>query len=213
MGTNLCKALPAFHAYTGSDFTSAFVRIGKIRPLSLLENSPTFQNTFIKMASSSELEADTFRSLCQYMAAMHGRPNTSHNQARLEIFERAYKPSKRGHRLSKLKGIDGSNLPPCEAELFQHAKRASFVSKMWATAVSSEIKQLPNDGEGWELHNGEYRIIWFEGRQLPESLKPDNIPLHYTPFTIYIHLTTRTTNTSFSHHAFFSYFGMMSERL
>ena len=34
----------------------------------------------------------------------------------------------------------------------------------------------------------------------------------YTPFTIYIHLTTRTTNTSFSHHAF-SYFGVMSERL
>ena len=63
MGTNLCKALPAFHAYTGSDFTSAFVRIGKIRPLSLLENSPIFQNTFIKMASSSELEADTFRSI------------------------------------------------------------------------------------------------------------------------------------------------------
>ena len=47
-----------------------------------------------------------------------------------------------------------------------------------------------------------------------------NPPLHrigwhilYTPLTIYIHLTTWTTNTSFSHHAFFPYFGMMSERL
>ena len=157
MGPNLCKALPAFHSFTGSDFTSAFERIGKIRPLSLLENSSTFEDVFIKMANSSRLETDTFQSLCQYTAAMYGRPNSTLSQARFEIFERVYKPSRRGNPLSKLEGIDGSSLPPCEAELLQHAKRASFVSKMWTTSDSPEINQLPS--EGWELHNGEYIFV------------------------------------------------------
>jgi hypothetical protein len=37
LGPQLCVSLPAFHAYSGCDYTSAFVRKGKARPLKLLE--------------------------------------------------------------------------------------------------------------------------------------------------------------------------------
>lgn len=36
LGATLCLALPAFHAYTGCDYTAAFFNKGKLRPLNLL---------------------------------------------------------------------------------------------------------------------------------------------------------------------------------
>ena len=36
LGPTMCAALPGFHAYTGSDYTSAFVGRGKARPLASL---------------------------------------------------------------------------------------------------------------------------------------------------------------------------------
>ncbi|KZR97548.1 Uncharacterized protein APZ42_007508, partial [Daphnia magna] len=37
LGPALCKALPGFHAFTGSDYTPAFSYKGKVRPLQILE--------------------------------------------------------------------------------------------------------------------------------------------------------------------------------
>ena len=39
LGPELCAALPGFHAFTGSDYTSAFVRKGKVRPFARLERA------------------------------------------------------------------------------------------------------------------------------------------------------------------------------
>lgn len=53
LGPDLCAALPAFHAFKGSDYASAFVRKGKVRPLQTLEKQPDYQKTFRVMAMSS----------------------------------------------------------------------------------------------------------------------------------------------------------------
>ena len=37
LGESLCNALPAYHAFTGSDYTAAFCRKGKVRPFKKLE--------------------------------------------------------------------------------------------------------------------------------------------------------------------------------
>ena len=50
LGETLCKKLPAYHALTGSDYTSSFSRKGKIKPLKIIENSPKFQSAFIGLA-------------------------------------------------------------------------------------------------------------------------------------------------------------------
>jgi len=39
MGALMCKSLPAFHAFTGCNYTSAFVRKGKKRPFAKLEKN------------------------------------------------------------------------------------------------------------------------------------------------------------------------------
>lgn len=67
---------------------------------------------------------------------------------------------------------------------------------MWTTADSSELNQLPNGG--WELHNGEYRIIWFEGRQLPESFKPDSILAEDADTDEDLHLSSDDENVELS---------------
>ena len=46
LGKDLCRALPAFHAFTGSDYTAAFSRKGKICPLKTLEKDKTAQTVF-----------------------------------------------------------------------------------------------------------------------------------------------------------------------
>jgi hypothetical protein len=37
LGESLCQSLPAYHAFTGCDYTASFSRKGKIRPLKVLE--------------------------------------------------------------------------------------------------------------------------------------------------------------------------------
>ena len=43
------KALPALHAFTGCDYTSGFIRKGKIRPIKLLEKDVKLQDTFASL--------------------------------------------------------------------------------------------------------------------------------------------------------------------
>ena len=71
LGPDLCEALPAFHAFTGSDYTSAFVRKGKVRPLKTLEK-PGYQKTFRVMAMSSTVSSVTKAALKKFTATMYG---------------------------------------------------------------------------------------------------------------------------------------------
>ena len=44
IGPEVCSGLPALHAVTGRDYTSAFVRRGKTKPLQLLQHNNDFDN-------------------------------------------------------------------------------------------------------------------------------------------------------------------------
>jgi len=52
----LATAIPALHAFTGCDFTAAFYRKGKVKPLEILENDTegTFIELFSGMSSTDE---------------------------------------------------------------------------------------------------------------------------------------------------------------
>jgi len=58
IGTEMAKALSAFHAFTGSDCTSAFVRRGKRGPLKLLQKNPQFLTTFHQIGTYPDRLAD-----------------------------------------------------------------------------------------------------------------------------------------------------------
>ena len=64
-------------------------------------------------------------------------------------------------------------MPPCEAELQQHIRRSAFVEKMWPDADKQTIHKHPTPEYGWDLDNNQYKIIWFEGLELPDTLIPD----------------------------------------
>ena len=102
------------------------------------------------------------------------------NSHRYKTFEKAYRPKARSRNpLEKLKGLDGSLIPPCEAEVVYHIKRLLFVAKMWFHANRRHIDQHPLESDGWELRNGSYMPILFEGPQLPETLLPDGDEVNY----------------------------------
>ena len=177
LGPRMCEALPAFHAFTGTDYTSAFVRKGKLKPLKLLEKSRETQDAFIEL-TTSEISHSAEKTLMSFTATMFGdKHSQSHslNEYRYEAFEKAFGPKVSSKNpFQKMKGIDAGSLPPCEAELRQHLRRASFVAKMWSMADEQIIEQHPSSTNGWELVDNRYDIIWFDGPQLPDTLMPDD---------------------------------------
>ena len=114
-----------------------------------------------------------------FTAAIFGDKNSqrhSLNDYRYQAFEKAFGPKATSRNpFQKMKGIDPSSLPPCEAELRQHLRRASFIAKMWSTADEPIIDQYPNSTNGWELSDNSYHIIWFDSPQLPDALVPESV--------------------------------------
>ena len=68
--------MPAFHAFTGSDYTAVFSRKGKIRPLKTLEKDKTAQTVFGDMGFSNDIQEEEFKVklkslLAPYMENQH----------------------------------------------------------------------------------------------------------------------------------------------
>ena len=112
-----------------------------------------------------------------FTATVYGaKANQTHSLTmhRFKVFERAYAPKRTASNpLEKLKGMDASSIPPCEPEIKQQIKRATFVAKMWADSHEKIIQQQPSKDDGWELKGGTYEILWYDGPQMPETLVPD----------------------------------------
>ena len=132
LGPALCSALVGFHAFTGCDFTSAFIRKGKKKPFALLLKSTDTQEAFRELATCQEVNEKTKRTLQLFVAANYGaRGFRSLNEHRFQVFQKAYGPKALSAKpLQKLKGITASSIPPCEVELDQNLQRAAFVSQI-----------------------------------------------------------------------------------
>ena len=176
LGTGICAALPGFHAFTGCDHTSAFVRKGKGRPLALVEKDVEIQMVFEQLATDTNVNESTHTHLETFTATVYDtKTKCALNEYQHCIFKRAFAPKARAaHPLMKLQGIDGSSLPPCQAELRPHTKRAAFFARMWGKATQQRIVQHPVASDGWAMEDGSYSITWFEGPQLPEDLVPSD---------------------------------------
>ena len=113
-----------------------------------------------KMPSSQshreKVDASSERALLKFGATQFGAKaaeSSSLNGFRYRAFEKAFGLSTTANNpLHKLKGVDASSLPPCQAELQQHnIHRCKFVAKMWADADQQTIDQLPAPENGWDL--------------------------------------------------------------
>ena len=169
IGSKMCRALPAYHAFTGTDYTSAIIRKGKVRPFRRLESSSDAQDALIAITpGGGGVDASSERALVKCGATLFGAKaaeSSSLNGFRYTAFEKAFGPSATARNpLHKLNGVDASNMTPCEAELQQHIHRSAFVAKMWVDADQQTIDQHQTPANGWNLVNNQYEIIWFEGQ-------------------------------------------------
>lgn len=109
LGGTLCVALPALHAFTGCDYTAAFLRIRKTRALDIAETSDRFLQAFHQNGASVEIRETTD----VVDAFISAKPNlVKTDDARYAVFRDKYVPKDEEHPLAKIKGADASLLLP-----------------------------------------------------------------------------------------------------
>ena len=102
LGNDLSRALTTFHMFTGSDHTPAFFRRGKIQPFKVLSSDSRFMKAFINLADNV-VNHETFTVIEEFTCRMYGvRGCKTVNEARYELFCKAYKPKKSNEPVLKL---------------------------------------------------------------------------------------------------------------
>ena len=120
-----CRALVGFHAFTGNDYVSSFLRRTKKVWEKVREDDESL--SFFDLLGVAPLDDDLFSAGEKFVCMMYGdRKCGSVNLLRNKIFWKHYR--KNG------KIIDLSLLPPCSSSLRKHTSRAYYVAKVWKNA-------------------------------------------------------------------------------
>ena len=72
LGEDICKTLPALHAFTGNDYVSAFYGIGKGKAFTLLQSSKEFQSVFSTFGDSFYFDASLFPTINMFGCKLYG---------------------------------------------------------------------------------------------------------------------------------------------
>ena len=87
VGKDMCMALPAIHAFTGCDTTSAFMCKGKLMALKIIEKHQDFLHVFLLLGRSSDISQDMYDKLEHFPCLLYRCSATSNiNQVRHEKF-------------------------------------------------------------------------------------------------------------------------------
>ena len=70
-GVGFCTGLPAFHAFSGRDYTASFNRKGKTRPMKLLEKNGSVQQVFSKLHDWDAITEEDIQ-IVGFVCAMYG---------------------------------------------------------------------------------------------------------------------------------------------
>lgn len=172
IGPHVCKALPGLHAFTGCDYTAFFIRKGKKRPLKIAEDDDSFLDAFSSLATDDVTDTATCQTLEKYTAKLYGaKKSMPLNKHRHNVFEKSFGPKRGKNPLARLKGVDASSIPLWENEIKQKIHRSNFVAMTWHAACHNIIPKEPK--QGWEIIDQSYKIVWFTGPQMPDSVVPE----------------------------------------
>ena len=173
LGETFCHALPAYFAFIGCDYSAAFSRKGKVTPFKKLETDIPSQIAFGRLADASLAElAEIFPQIEKYTCLIYGKKTTDRiNDVRTDIFMDKYKPKREDDKISCVKKLDGSMLPPCSRVLWQKVKRTCYIAHLWMSSVTPCQPHLEPTVYGWKLEGNCYRIDWYEGEASPRALE------------------------------------------
>ena len=142
-------------------------------PFKKLEKDDPSQIAFGRLADASLDElAAIFPQIEKFTCLMYGKKNNDRiNDVRTDIFMDKYKPKKENDKISCVKKLDGSMLPPCSRVLWQKVKRTCYIAHLWMSSVTPFHPELEPTVYGWKLENNSYRIYWYEGETSPRALE------------------------------------------
>ena len=144
LGKDKSTALPAFHSYTGCDTVSSFFGKGKFYTWAAWKCYPEVTEAFKFIAENPfakiEVGSKHFQSLERYTIVLYDKTSqlTSVNEARRQLF------------CQRDRGLMEA-LPPTQAALEQHVKRAIYQGSIWATADQPLMQAPSPEGMGWAL--------------------------------------------------------------
>ena len=152
------KALVAFHAMSGNDFVSCFMRKSK-KIWTLVLKNEEFLN-FFRALGVGELTDELIQQAEIFVCRMYGHKKIKDvDELRAVMF---WTKLRKNSKVS-----DQSSLPPCSTSLKKHIARAHYVAKIWkqATIPLQEIESFENNG--W-LADGS--IDWIDAA-FPEEME------------------------------------------
>jgi hypothetical protein len=110
----LINALPAMHAYTGSDYTASFMGKGKLKALQLITKHESFRKAFASLGDTEVVTPECLLANEKFTCALYGFPKLSSiNDTRYALFQQMYAPKWSGDCLGKIQGINPSSMPTC----------------------------------------------------------------------------------------------------
>ena len=164
LGPSRYLALPLFHAITGCDTTSQFFGCGKKTAWA------SWQNTTGLVALTNEpilfsLESIHMQKLERFVIIMYskGCGLAKVNQARLRLFTSGKKTLE--------------NIPPTQAALFEHLKRALLQASFYWNQATSVHQEIPDFSEwGWQKEDSDIWLPYWT--TLKDASKLCSILLH-----------------------------------
>ena len=75
LGYRLCRVLPGYHAFTGSDFTASFSRKGKVNPLKKLRKNAKSIKVFSELGDKETVGKKQIRDTEKFVCEMYGKNN------------------------------------------------------------------------------------------------------------------------------------------
>ena len=87
LGEALCKALRAYHAFTGCDYTASFFKKAKVRPLKLLQKDTDAQIVLSELSILEGKDKNTISIIEGYVCKMYASKNIcKENDLQKQIF-------------------------------------------------------------------------------------------------------------------------------
>lgn len=157
-GQQYCTAFLSLHAYTGCDTTSAFKGIGKVKPIKVLLQNPTFVEALARIGDTWDTPEEVKDDLDAFTCLLYGRHRfTSVDDVRYQLL----KERCGDELLNADHNVDLSTMPPCRQTLEEHIKRCNFQVAIWKRALEP-IEDAPaaSDGHGWVDVDGVLEPLW-----------------------------------------------------
>eukprot|EP00794_Sanderia_malayensis_P000947 gene947-261_t len=145
LGAALSTALIGFHAFTECDTTSSFYGKGKIKPLTIMEESRDFVEFFATMGSAFTYSSEFLLQCERFFCKLYNFDDASSiNEAHLNSF--------------RLENYDEQTMPCNLDSLKKHLSRSVYQTAIWRKALSGIVNAPDISNYEWNVESGQFKM-------------------------------------------------------